>query len=715
MEKITRVVTNLIFCVQILLLFLIFVENRIALPPILQVAGRMHPLILHVPIGIGIFLFVLLLMQKHLDSTYSHKVIHVGLLLTSLSTSLAALFGFFLSLQGDYGGEALATHKISGVILSWLCYVLLLWHTPDKKRLVFFTTGTITVIMLFLTGHTGSVLTHGENFLFEPITGPEVVLTAENASVYDYAIAPILEKKCYSCHNETKAKGKLIMTDVNKFVEGGEHGKPWVVGNPAESRMIKAFYLPLDHDEHMPPDGKAQLSALEIATLKAWIKSGADFRKKLDQFPPDDSLNIMVAALVSEAPVQETEKLYTFSSASEESIEKVNTPFVTVSAVYQNSPALQAEFYVKKGYDVKALEQLKGVENQLVSLSLSKMPVKDNDLKLIAGFKNLETLNLNFSEVHGDGLKALGELKNLRSLSLAGTAVTAHSLAPVLVLPALQEIYLWSTRISETQRDSIMKQHPQVAIVLSQFRDDLVLKLNKPLIENEGILKAGDKVAFKHAMSGVVIRYTTDGTTPDSVKGSTYAEPFALDKTTVVKAVGCKTGWYCSDPVEMICFVKGKSPDHMELLSPPDPFYPGEGVQSLTDERKGIADVLKEPSWLGYRKTPFEAGISFENDTTALKEIVLSYALSIYQYSFPPKEVEVWAGESKGKLKLIRKLSPEQPKNFVPVKVGMISIPLDGGPYKYYKVMASPIPVLPKWFSKKPEKGWVFVDEMFFY
>jgi hypothetical protein len=35
--------------------------------------------------------------------------------------------------------------------------------------------------------------------------------------------------------------------------------------------------------------------------------------------------------------------------------------------------------------------------------------------------------------------------------------------------------------------------------------------------------------------------------------------------------------------------------------------------------------------------------------------------------------------------------------------------------YKYIEIEAFPVSVLPKWHPGKGEKGWVFVDEVFFY
>jgi uncharacterized membrane protein len=214
-----RIFSNIIFCIQILLVFLLFVENRIDLPVWLQVAGRLHPLILHLPIGFLIFMVILVLFQRQLGDDAAQKIIDIGLLLTSLSASATALFGFFLSLQDDYGSDAMMRHKIAGVLLSWFCYALMLWSDPGTRRKYFYGFGVLTLVILIVTGHTGAVLTHGQNFVLAPMASPPV-LTVENASVYEFAVQPILDRKCFSCHNEAKAKGGLVMTSVEKFKKG---------------------------------------------------------------------------------------------------------------------------------------------------------------------------------------------------------------------------------------------------------------------------------------------------------------------------------------------------------------------------------------------------------------------------------------------------------------------------------------------------------------
>ena len=132
MLKPKRILFNLIFFFQVLLVFLLFFEERLSLPPWLQVAGRLHPAVLHVPIGLLVFLVVTLLIRKEFKKKTFRKIVKIILLFSAFTASVTALFGFFLS-QGDYDADAVFQHKIAGTILSLLCYgVLLIYNRMEK-------------------------------------------------------------------------------------------------------------------------------------------------------------------------------------------------------------------------------------------------------------------------------------------------------------------------------------------------------------------------------------------------------------------------------------------------------------------------------------------------------------------------------------------------------------------------------------------------------
>ena len=714
MQKTKGFFINVIFFVQALLIFLLIVEDHVQIPVWLQVAGRLHPVLLHLPIGLLVLFMIFLLLQSEFKKKAFHKIGSIILFLTSLTASFTALFGFLLSRQGDYGTEALSQHKISGTILSLLCFGLLLAFNYLKKiRMPFYGFGLLSVGFLLFTGHTGGILTHGENYVFSPLSSATDELAFnQDGTVFQMAVYPVLKKKCTSCHNEAKAKGKFVMTSIPEFKKGGKHGKEWEEGNPGKSRLIQNIHLPLEDDDHMPPDGKAQLTKQEIDLLEHWIKSGADFDKKLSDLKDDDTLKVIALAQVSTISLPSKEKQYEFAAASDDLIKKLTTPFRAIFPLYQNSAALQADFFIKESFQATALEELKEIQEQLVVLNLSKMPVTDNDLSIIGNFKNLEKLNLNYSKVKGPGLSSFQSLNNLTSLSMVGTEINLQSLKPVLELPALTELFIWNTRITEDERSALVAQYPRISIVTSQFKDDRILRLGKPVLENEGVVKKGELVTLKHSMPGVIIRYSLDGTNPDTLTSMAYDAPLKLAGTSKIKAVACKQGWYCSDVFEMTCFLEGQMPVHTELLSATDSYYPGEGAKILTDGWKGFIEVLVTPAWLGYKDRPFIAGFDFKSDTK-INSIVISYAKNLSGKFFPPMEVEVWGGKNLKSVKLIKAQKIELPIASQPQQIEALTIPVTAN-YSFYKLVAKPVEKLPKWHGSKGKKGWLLIDEVIF-
>ena len=65
----------------------------------------------------------------------------------------------------------------------------------------------------------------------------------------------------------------------------------WSVGEPNESQLMQRLLLPQHHKEHMPPDGKPQLTDVEIDFIYHWIKAGADTVITLAKLKPSDTVH----------------------------------------------------------------------------------------------------------------------------------------------------------------------------------------------------------------------------------------------------------------------------------------------------------------------------------------------------------------------------------------------------------------------------------------
>jgi len=231
------------------------------------------------------------------------------LLLTPLAV-ISAVCGWLLSLGGGYEADLLAWHKWLGTATAVGCVIAAICFQKEKiiaYRLALF----VTVALLMVTGHLGGSLTHGSDYLTRYAPWPLKQLLGgkvENTSsvvpagdplrepVFASVILPIFENKCVSCHGPDKSKGGLRMDSFTMMQKGSEDGPVFTPGDAGQSPLVQRVLLPADNDDHMPPTGKPQLTANEIALLKWWVQAGADGGKMLAELqPPPEILSILAA------------------------------------------------------------------------------------------------------------------------------------------------------------------------------------------------------------------------------------------------------------------------------------------------------------------------------------------------------------------------------------------------------------------------------------
>ena len=219
-------------------LFLLLFADKIVVPVWLQPVGRMHPLLLHFPI-------VLLLLAMSYGSVsfsagqFTNRVrqgdtnepksgfaevyslfLSNLLLIGTLLAGVTVIMGLFLSKEEGYAGDVLQWHKWSGTGIFYMAALVYwgrnkTWYTGRMAQV-----GAITtVIFLIGAGHNGARLTHGDNFLFAPLTSltKSAPVPLDEAVVFKDVIQPIFEQKCLSCHNPEKLKGQLSLARWSRF------------------------------------------------------------------------------------------------------------------------------------------------------------------------------------------------------------------------------------------------------------------------------------------------------------------------------------------------------------------------------------------------------------------------------------------------------------------------------------------------------------------
>ena len=713
MQRWKNILYNTSFALNCLLGFLLIFEERLWVPAWLQTVGRMHPLFLHFPIVLILLcIFWEAVAGFKKQSTAETRSIGDGLLLVaSLSTVSTALMGLLLSKEGGYTQDVVAWHKWGGIIISLLS---LAWYGfrdyVRRSRVVLTLTGVSSVILILITGHQGANITHGEDFLFAPLTTGEqtAAVLFEEAEVYAHLVQPIFKAKCISCHNPQKAKGELVMEPVTALLKGGKSGPLWDSTQKDFGLMMTRIHLPPDNKKHMPPAGKPQLTAEEERILYHWLRNGAGFTTKVLALPQKDSLRIIAASLFKTIETGN----YTFEPADEKKVKALNTNYRLVSPLAVGSPALTVEFFGAAQFRPEHLKELAPIKTQVVSLNLNKMPVKDDDLKLIAEFVNLRKLNLSFTDIKGPGLSNLGVLKELRQLSLSGTGVTATHLAALASMSKLSQLFIWSTPAQNQNLSAVQKGLKNTSIETGFTGDTIIIKLNPPTIENtELIVSKPVPLKLKHTVKGVNIYYTTDGTEPDSVKSPLYKGDVMIDTTITVKVKAFKPGWISSNVQERSFFKAGYKPDSAWLLQPTTPKFASNGVATLTDAEKGDLQV-RFAKWLGYQNNTLEA-VFFYKEPPLISSVLVSSMVDIYSHVLPAQQVQIWAGNDLQHLRLLKKVVPEQPAKHQNKTLQSFHLRFTPMKATYYKLVMVPAKV-PAWLDKKRPQGWAFVDEVFF-
>ncbi|HEY4966837.1 MAG TPA: FN3 associated domain-containing protein, partial [Puia sp.] len=416
---------------------------------------------------------------------------------------------------------------------------------------------------------------------------------------------------------------------------------------------------------------------------------------------------------------------YDFSPASEETIRKLNTNYRSVYPLAKESPAIAVDFYGAAFFKHELLEDLLVIKTQIVSLNLDKMPVTDNDMKTIGQLTNLRKLNLSFSKVTGSGLADLDHLNHLIDFTLTNTVLNKEDLLKLASLKSIRHVYVWNCGISLADVDIIRKKYPTLDIETGMRTDTLFIKLNPPIVQNDNpVIEPPVHLKLKHYVPLTTIRYTLDGSEPDSLLSPVYNDQTFISKQGLMKAKAFKKGWHASDPVQFRFYTATYKPDTIILTKPADSSYKGKGGNTLKDLVKGNQD-FGDGKWIAFRKNNLECTLVFffpiEPQCITISSLVNTGALI-----FPPKDIRIMGGNDRAHLQLLYHNSPAMDTLMQSNYLIPYECKLKPASVRYIQVIVEPIGKLPKKFipvpavkdPKKPappknDKGWFFIDEIF--
>jgi uncharacterized membrane protein len=280
-------------------------------PDIFLFFGHFHPLLVHLPIGMLAALAALEIAA--LLPRFKNAAASAGFIL-ALAAPLAvvtAACGWLLSLAGGYDENLLAWHKWLGTGTAVMAVVAAILFQRGKIT-AYRASLFVAVSLLMVAGHLGGSLTHGSDYLTryapEPLKKLLGVASAKKPApqlsvgelrglpVFAGVIGPIFQDKCVGCHGAQKSKGGLRLDSFAALLRGGKNDVAIKPGDAGQSPLLERALLPAGDDDHMPPAGKPQLAAAEVALLKWWIDAGAPETNTLDQLRPPPEILAALSA-----------------------------------------------------------------------------------------------------------------------------------------------------------------------------------------------------------------------------------------------------------------------------------------------------------------------------------------------------------------------------------------------------------------------------------
>jgi uncharacterized membrane protein len=428
-----------------------------------QFLGRLHPLVVHLPIALMLLVPIMELVGRDPRFSYLRASAPFVLVLALISGIVASLLGWCLARSGGFSGPLVIQHMWGGaslLLLGWLCWVSR--GRGGRLELVYPIALAAAVGAVAWTGYRGGQISLGENHLTEympanfrrllrlPASTAMDSAMGGRSTFYGARIQPIFAGHCLTCHSSAKRKAGLRLDNYAAVMRGGKHGAVVKAGDLRGSDLFRRITLLPTDDNFMPKEGKPRLSPDQVKLIELWIAAGASGTASLD--------SIQGAPAGSESSVRAE---VTFDRIDYAEVAKHRAEIAsTVATLEQRFPNVldyesrgSADLAVNalvmgdrfKDDDLTALAPL---SEHIVWADFSRTAITDRSAPIIARMKRLRVLRLMHTRIGDRTVQSLTNLEQLESLSIFDTAVTPAALPALARLPNLRRLYAGRTAIS---------------------------------------------------------------------------------------------------------------------------------------------------------------------------------------------------------------------------------------------------------------------------
>ncbi|HMQ16865.1 MAG TPA: hypothetical protein PKC49_12915, partial [Phycisphaerae bacterium] len=433
-----------------------------------EVFGRLHPMVLHLPIGLIVGLAGLELIEARRRNPGPRFAAGVLAWLAAGSAALSAWTGWVLSFEPGYGGWTLGVHMWLGLAVALLSVAAAAVHTfvrAGRPRALLAYRGLLTATVLALVpgGHLGASLTHGDDFLFAPLRAP-VAGRADTGASHPAApatppdgyaaVAGIFADYCCDCHGAARQRARLALHTPDAILAGGRSGPAIVPGDPQTSELLRRMRLPIDDDDHMPPADNPQPSAEQIREIERWIAGGAraslagadgggSGRPPGRPPAPGNDVAPPPQPLADPPPTAQT------ALPPREALVALRDRLVHVQGVDADGRLLWVDFAAAGSLPAEEIVGLlTPLQPHLVDVSLARCAVGREALGVLAGAAHLRRLDLRESAVSDADLAVLRDHPTLEELVLVRTQLSDAAAGSLASLGRLRRLYAWDSGLS---------------------------------------------------------------------------------------------------------------------------------------------------------------------------------------------------------------------------------------------------------------------------
>ncbi len=492
------------------------------LPPLLQSLGRLHPIGVHLPIGLVFGALVVEAVRTLQRRSEACSFTAIALWIAAVGAFGACTSGWFFA-ESERGTNDLFWHRWLGIAtacaiaaVAWLATRALRPSDRSAGQTVPIVRASVLVVagMVAWVGHLGGNMVWGTDFVLEPLLKARAAAAgpgagggtgnspgigsstgtgtgtgagdAANLQLYATTVRPLFMDRCYECHGNGKHKGNLRLDDASSTLAQNEH-EEWIVkpGNPAESLLIARVLLPADDDDAMPPKG-ARLTPEQVESLRFWIAGGAGMATGDAGMERGGGGGVAGAAgsagAAGPALVAGTSgatggargadgapALAPLSAQLMEGAAAMRARGVNISPVSVGAPMLEVSIPGGKTFTDADLAALAPYAARIERLSLARTAVTDAGAAQAPALPALRSLRADHTALSDAGLSALlSRAPGVEVVNLVETGATDALLEKLGALKGLRRVYTWNTRLTGAAIDRFRAAHPGVEFVVGQ-------------------------------------------------------------------------------------------------------------------------------------------------------------------------------------------------------------------------------------------------------